>query len=372
MKKISLILALLTKKDKKRLVFVLFTLLLMGFIELIGIGSIGPFISVITDPNIIHTNTYLEKAYLYFNFDSDKAFVVALGIAVILVLIFSNVCLAATNFIIHYYSGQRRHSFSMRLFEKYLRQPYVFYLNINTATLLRGMANINNFANDVLLNLLNLISCSIISLSIILLLIIMNPLLAVIISLVLGFSYIVIFTLTKNILSKKGKEKHKVSALRYKYMNEAFVGIKDIKILGKEKTFYNLFYEPMLKYSMNDVVSAVINDLPKYIIETIAIGGIMAIIIIMIHSGAQINEFLPLLTVYAFGAYRLLPILQKIFKAFTGIRYNFPIVENLYQAFNILPEGNALSDGDTQKLEFNNNIKLENIIFSFIIRCHNG
>jgi ABC-type multidrug transport system fused ATPase/permease subunit len=365
MKKFKLILQTLTKKDRKQLIFVILALLVMGFIELIGIGSIGPFISVISNPDIIHTNTYLNKVYVKLGFESDMSFVTIFGVVVILILVFSNACLAVTNFIIYYYSGKKRHSFSMRLFEKYLRQPYVFYLNVNTASLQRGMEDVNSFVNDILINLLNLISSSIISLSIVILLIIINPLLALIISFVLGFFYFLTFSVVKKILNKKGEERNIVSKLRNKFRNEAFGGIKDIKILGKEKVFLNLFSGPSLKFSMNDAFSNIINDAPKYIIETLAIGGMLSIIIVMIHSGSQINEFLPLLTVYAFGAYRLLPILQKIFRAFTNIRYKFPIVENLNKDFNTLPEGNEIVGENIQKLNFYTNIKLENITFSY-------
>ncbi|MDR3343280.1 MAG: ABC transporter ATP-binding protein/permease [Treponema sp.] len=364
--KLKLILSLLIEREKRQLIFVLFVLFIMGCIELVGIGSIGPFISIVSNPQIIHTNVYIDKVYTYFNFASDKNFIIASGITVIIVLALSNFFLSCVNFIIYYYSAKRRHSIAMRLLEKYLRQPYIFYLNVNTAELSRNiLGDVSTFVSSELINLLHLISSAIIAISIVILLVIVNPLLALVISAVLGLAYIIIFSIIRKFLARKGVERSIQNTLKYKYINETFGGIKDIKILGKEQVFLNFFFGPSKKFAMNDAISEVVNDLPKYMIETLAIGGIVGVIIMMIHSGAQIDEFLPVLTVYAFGAYRLLPLLQKIFRAVASIKYNFPIVENLNRDFRELPEGLVLTNEDTPRLAFRGSITLEHIVFSY-------
>ncbi|WP_052297660.1 ABC transporter transmembrane domain-containing protein [Leadbettera azotonutricia] len=246
--KFHLILSLLDKREKRQLIFIFLSLLIMGFVELLGIGSIGPFISIVSNPQIIYSNVYLNKIYTFFNFTSDNDFIIVSGILVIIVLALSNLFLSLINFIIYYYCGKRQHSIAMRLMEKYLRQPYIFFLNINTAELSRNiLGDVGTFVRNELINLLQLISSSIIALAIIILLIIMNPLLALIISMVLSVSYIVIFTITRKFLSRKGKERSVYNTLKYKYINETFGGIKDIKILGKEKVFLKFFSEPSKK-----------------------------------------------------------------------------------------------------------------------------
>jgi ABC-type multidrug transport system fused ATPase/permease subunit len=116
---------------------------------------------------------------------------------------------------------------------------------------------------------------------------------------------------------------------------------------------------------MDDVKNEIIGDIPKYIMETIAIGGILCVIIVMIHGGSKIDEFLPVLTIYAFGAYRLLPSLQKIFRAISNIKYHFAIIDNLNKDYNTLPEGAPLSGDDTPRMQFEKEIKLEHIVFSY-------
>jgi ABC-type multidrug transport system fused ATPase/permease subunit len=338
----------------------------MGFVELIGIGSLGPFLSIITNPDIIHQNKYLELVYNRFSFASDNDFIIFFGIAVIVVMALSNVFLALITFVNLWYSGKRRHSISMRLFEKYLRQPYIYFLNTNSALLIRNIRNVDSFVSNVLGNLLNLVSYTIVSLSIIILLVILNPLLAFTISVVLVLLYVTIFVTLKNTLSKRGKDSQDYDYFRIKYINEAFGGVKDIKILEKERIFLDLFKTPSLRYAKNEAINSAINELPRFLIETISIGGMIMVILFMIASGSKIEHFLPVLTIYAFGAYRLLPLLQRIFRAFTAIRYHFPIVETLYNDFTNLPDGTKLLyDNDILTMPFNSEIAVENISFSY-------
>jgi ABC-type multidrug transport system fused ATPase/permease subunit len=360
------ILSLLDKRERGKLAVVVLAMFVMGVIELAGIGSIGPFISIVSNPNVIHTNIYFNRAYTYFNFSSDTSFIVFIGIAVIAVLSFSNCVLAGVNFIISYYAGKRRHSMTMRLFEKYLRQPYIFFLNTNTAELSRNiLSDVNTFVDRILITSLNLISSSIICLSIIILLIVINPLLSLIVSSVIGGSYFIIYSVVRKYINKIGLERSIQNTLKYKYVNETFGGIKDIKILGKEQVFLDLFSGHSKKYAMNDVKNEIISDIPKYIMETIAIGGILCVIIFMVHGGSEMDEYLPVLTIYAFGAYRLLPSLQKIFRAVSNVKYHFKIIDNLNSDYNILPDGSSLESDDTPRMKFEGEIKLENIVFSY-------
>jgi ABC-type multidrug transport system fused ATPase/permease subunit len=360
------ILSLLDKRERGKLVFVVFAMLIMGVIELVGVGSLGPFISIVSNPGSIHTNVYLSKMYTYFNFSSDNSFIVFGGIAVIAVLFFSNFFLACVNFIINYYAGKRRHSMGMRLFKKYLRQPYIFFLNTNTAELSRNiLGDVNTFVDRILITSLNLISSSIICLAIIILLVLINPLLSLLVSSVVGASYLIIYFVVRKFINRIGLERSVQNTLKYKYVNETFGGIKDIKILGKERVFLDLFSGPSKKFAMNDVKNEIIGEIPKYILETIAIGGILCVIIVMIQGGSKIDEFLPVLTIYAFGAYRLLPSLQKIFRAISNIKYHFAIIDNLNKDYNTLPEGAPLSGDDTPRMQFEKEIKLEHIVFSY-------
>jgi ABC-type multidrug transport system fused ATPase/permease subunit len=364
--KFGLILSILDRHEKRRLVFVLLALLVMGFIELLGVGSIAPFISIASDPQAIHTNTYLKKIYTLLNFTSDTSFIIFFGIAVIAVFSLSNFSLVAVNFLIHHFSGRRRHSIAMRLFKKYLSQPYVFFLNTNSAALTKILlSDVSTYVVDELICLLQFISSSIICLAIIVLLVALEPYLALITCLAFGFVYIIVFSAIRKFLSRIGEERSSQDVFRHKYINEAFGGIKDIKISGKEKSFLNFFSVPSKKYASNDAIYSSIIDTPKHIIETVAISGMLIVVIAMLIGGNTISNFIPILTVYALGAYRLLPQLQKIFRSVTSIRYHFYSVENIYRALHSVPDAVEIDIENIPRLEFRSAIKLEDVSFFY-------
>jgi len=358
--------ALLDKRKQRQFFFVLIAFLLMGFLELAGVGSIGPFISIVSNPSMIHTNRYLARIYEYGRFTSDAAFIAAAGTAVIFVLCVSNMALAGINFIIYYFSAKCRYTLATRLLEKYLRQRYIFYLNTNTSTLSNKiLGQVDRFVNSALLSSLQLISGAVISLCIIVLLVALNPLLALLVSLVLGCAYLFIFAVIRKYIIRKGREQVKYDTLKYKYINEAFGGVKDIKILGKEKVFVELFRVPALKQALSNVFIELAGDLPKFLIETVAISGIILVILFMLRSGQSMDQFLPVLTVYAFGAYRLLPSLQKMYRAISNIKFSSQVIEDLTRDFYELPPGEPLVTAELPRLPFAREIRLEHVGFSY-------
>jgi ABC-type multidrug transport system fused ATPase/permease subunit len=362
---IKKIFSLLSKRERRKFGIVFCAFLVMGFIELAGVGSIGPFISVASNPAMIHSNKYLAALYEYFQFQSDSSFIFACGITVIVVLCISNLSLAGINFISYRVAASSRYSISMRLLEKYLRQPYLFYLNTNSASLSNKVLNeVNGFVSAALLSSLQLISAAVISVFIITLLIVLNPLLALLVSLVLGLSYLFIFLVIRKYIARKGKESLIYNTKKYKYINETFGGIKDIKILGKEQVFINLFKEASYKSSMITVFTELASDMPKFLIETIAISGIILVILFLMSSGQSMDQFLPVLTIYAFGAYRLLPSMQKMYRAVSNIKFCGHIIDSLNADF-ALPEGTPLSVTDAPRLAFRGTITLKDITFSY-------
>ncbi|MDR2784112.1 MAG: hypothetical protein LBB48_09815, partial [Treponema sp.] len=361
----KLIFDILDGREKRQLIFVFALILCMGFIEILGVSSIGPFMAMLSNAGMIHSNVYLEKIYNFLNFSSDSQFIITFGIAVVIILALSNMSLAFIHYVLYSYTEKRNYSISMRLFEKYLRQRYIFFLNTNIASITQQiLQEVNNFIANILLNVLNLIASSVISIAIIILLITVNPLIALCISVIFSLLYLLIFSTVRKFLDRKGKERYALSVLRNKYVLETFGGIKDVKILGKEKVFLDLFSVPSKKVARSVAIHETIAELPKFLLETVAFGSIIGIIVIMIAMGGRIDAFLPSLTVYAFGAYRLLPNLQKIYRCFTGLRYHRATLDKLHRTLLDLPEGIPLS-GNARRLDFHNSVRFENISFSY-------
>jgi ABC-type multidrug transport system fused ATPase/permease subunit len=362
---LKMITSLLTRREKIQILFILFAIIIMGFIELAGVGSIGPFISLVQDVTIITNNQILYKIYTYFNFTSSNDFVIFFGIGIIILICASNLYLIFINSLITMFSAKRFYSLSMRIMKKYFSQPYIYFLNINTSEIAKKILNDTQTYIKVLNTTLQLISSIIISVSILLLLLILNPVMAILVGGIFGVLYAIILLFIRKFINKKGREKQAQDTLRYKYINESFHGIKDIKILHKENAFMNYYSTAINRYAKIDAIIDIINEIPKYFIEMVAFGGIIGIIAYLIRAGYNLSSFLPLLSVYAFGTYRLLPSLQKIFRGITNIKFNIPVISELNTIYKKLDDFSIGKDNEISNLPFTDSIKLDNIIFRY-------
>jgi ABC-type bacteriocin/lantibiotic exporter with double-glycine peptidase domain len=178
----------------------------MAIIDMIGVASILPFIAVVANPQLIETNTVLK--YLYqlssiLGVSNSKQFMFVLGVLVFLFLIISLTVRALTQYAQIRFALMREYTISARLIEFYLHQPYTWFLNRNSADLSKAiLSGVNEIVYETILPALNLVAQSLITISILTILIIIDVKLAIIVGSVLITTYGTIFYFMKNILSQ--------------------------------------------------------------------------------------------------------------------------------------------------------------------------
>jgi ATP-binding cassette, subfamily B, bacterial PglK len=364
---IKKLLSILTKDEKLKLILVLFGVILMGMLEVIGVGSIMPFLSVASDPEIIHENQYLSWVYSTFGFKTHEGFLFTLGICVIAFLFISNGSRAAASYINKRYTTGRQHALSYRLLTWYVKQPYSYFLNQNSSELTKNILNeVATVIRKVFMPSLELISSSIIVVFLIGLLILINVSVALIVAVSFGLIYVLLYKLVQNKLHTIGVRRINNNRKRFKIVSELFGGIKDVKLLGSERTFLKRFEKPSYQIARDIATNYVLVDLPRFGLESFAFGGIIALMLFYIKGEGSFESIVPVIGLYAFAGYRLMPALQKLFKSIGSLRTYLPTVDLLY---------NQLSDHERSEykfskerpapLSFHNQIDLDKIHFRY-------
>ncbi|HEX2787472.1 MAG TPA: ABC transporter ATP-binding protein/permease [Ignavibacteria bacterium] len=361
---------LLSPSEKKKLYFLFFAIFIISCIDVIGITTIMPFIGVVASPELITENKYLNYIYTTLNFSSSNSFLIFLGLVVLTVLVLSNSFTAFVYFRMYRFNWNRNYTFSMRLFSKYLNQKYVFFLHRNSSDLSKNILNeINQVINGVTIPLLELASKFVTAFLILVLLLVVNPILAVIISVVLGGCYFIIYKSVQKRLNYTGEKRIEAARAKFKIAAEAFGGIKDVKLLGKENSFLRLFSKPAKETSHYFASNQSIAMLPRYALEVIAFGGILIIILYLLYIGSSVAEVLPLIALYAFAGYRLMPSLQAMFTASARIKFYTPALNSIYRDFN---ENGGFNydfkfkdEKPVEKLHFKNSLELKDIFFKY-------
>jgi ATP-binding cassette subfamily C protein len=367
---------LLTVRERRYLYLLFFAVLVMAGLEVVSVASIMPFLSVAADPASVHENVYLSWAFQTLGFDETNNFLIALGLASLGALVVSNTFIVLTTWALYRYAWGRNDNLSRRLLRSYLHRPYEYFLTHNSSELGKNiLEEVKEVTNGMIIPGLKGASKGIVAVFIIGFLIFIDPVVASMVAIVLGVSYTVVYFAVKDRLDKYGKNRVKNNTKRYKIVSESFGGIKEVKLRGKEDIFISQYSDPSKWYSRYQARYRVIKKAPRYILEAVAFGGIILIAVYLIVVQNDLQKVIPILGLYAFAGYRLMPALQQAFKGIASAHFNLAALEMLRRG---LESGTSSESGTTMgerkvgekgfsddTLQLNNRLVLKDVCFSY-------
>ena len=361
------ILFLLTPRERKSASLLLLMILLMALLDLIGVASILPFMAVLTNPSLIETNFILNamfEASNIFGVKNNQQFLFFLGASVFLLLIFSLIFKALTIYVQTQFIQMRLYSISKRLISGYLHQPFSWFLSRHSADLGKTiLSEVQRVIGSGISPLMDVISKAIVIITLLTLLILADPKLALVAGLLFGGSYGLIFYFVKSYLKKIGIKQLKSNQSRFLLVSEAFGAAREVKVLGLEQIYIKLFSKSAQSFANTQTLSIVIAQMPRFILEAIAFGGILLMILYqMTQSGSFINA-LPIISLYVFAGYRLMPAFQNVYTSFTQLTFVGPSLDKLHddlKNLEIFNENEAIG-----LIKLNNTITLNNIHYNY-------
>lgn len=365
----SKILFLLSPKERNQAYFILFITSVMALIDILGVVSIMPFMAVLANPNLIETNIYLQKIFdfsSFFSVKSDQEFLFFLGILVFLILIFSLIFKAITTYIQIKFIQMRHYSIGKRLLEVYLSQPYSWYLNRHSADFGKTiLSEVNQVVGGALTPIMELISKSILAIALIILIIFIDFEVALLVGSFFVLLYLLIFKLTNNFLLKIGKERLDANKKRFIAVNDVFSSIKVMKITHKENHYINNFSVSTKKFSNTLASLNILSQIPRFALEGLTFGGMLLLTLFLMSKKGSLGNSLPLITLYAFAAYRLLPAIQQIYSAFNQLKFIRPALDSIHQDIKNLISNETIFNNKNNNFNFKNEIVLKNIFYSY-------
>lgn len=361
------IMSLLTLSERKHAFLLLIMIFISALLDTLGVASILPFVTVLSNPDIIENNLVLVKMFnvsKFFGVENSQTFLFALGVFVFVLLVVSLIFKAATLYLEVRFAQMQEYNIGKRLVEGYLHQPYSWFLNRNTADFGKTiLSEVNQVVGFGITSLISLIAKGVLTISLIILLILANPKLTLIIGLSLCISYGLIFIFVRKYLKSIGDERLKNNELRYNAVIEAFSAIKEIKFGGIEQIFIDRFSGPAETYARKHASASIVGQLPRFALEIIAFGGIMLILLYLMEQTGNFRDILPIISLYAFATYRLMPAVQQIYSSFSLITFVGPSLDNLHKELQNL---NSLNTNQNEGgLFFNKKISLNNIYYKY-------
>ena len=358
-------LELLSSAEKKKLIILMFMILIMALIDMVGVASIMPFMAVLANPELIETNKILAEMYVYSRSADKESFFFILGLIVFFILVFSLFFKGMTTYFQIRFAMMCEYTIGKRFIDGYIHQPYVWFLNRHSAELGKNiLSEVQTVILNIVMPFITIFSQGAVVIAIFILLLFIDTLLSLSVCFFLGLFYFGIYKIMSRKLSAIGQSRLDANEGRFTAVIETFAASKEIKIGNHEDFCIKRFSNPAKIYAKQQIKAEVISTLPRFMFESIAFGGLMLVILYLMNNKGNFSNSIPIVTLYAFAGYRLMPALQFIYRAVSQIRFAEPSLNFLHNDLIKLEKLNP-SPKNFNIVKFEKDIQLKNIVFKY-------
>lgn len=356
---------------KLRLLYIQILMLISAIFEILAIFSIGPLIQILNNPEIIYNQDEIaSKIYNYFNFSSFQTYLIFVVIVIFSFLFLSTVILTFTIYILSIFSQNLGNIIRISLFKFYISQKWIYHSRSNTSEYMEKIYHESSrVTNNIIMSILVTNSKTITGILIVISLFIYNPIVSLVCFLLFGSLYFFLFSAVKNKVTKSGENNSIFMSRMYRVLNESFLGIKEAIIYGNQKKYFDQFDKNSRNYSISNAVYQFVANAPRHILEFIAITIILTFVLVLAYlNKTNFNESLPVIAIYIFAGYKLLPIFQNIYTGFVQIKNSLPSFNKIrYELLESKKISLAKDLKINEKFIFNNNqqISLKNVSFHY-------
>lgn len=373
MRDVLKIFTVFTVSQKWEIVLIAIFMLFGAGIEVVGVGAVGPFIKLIEQTDFLTRSGFVGDMLLILGIKTHTEFIVLTGLIMILFYCFKSWFLTwqskrQIDFVI-----KIQKFFAKELLSEYLREPYSFHLNNNSATLLRNVnSGVSTSFSLMLVPALQLITETVNIAVLLILIVAIEPVIACGIIITIGILLYVVVMGCRKKLFRYGEIQNFYSAEMNKVVNHSLGAIKETKISCRERFFIDEFENVYNKYASANGSYNVISQAQRYSIEAIALSGLLFLIIIKTVNGETVNEIVPFMATLTVAMFRLLPSVIKIMGSWTVIRFSSPVFNNLYEYFIRIKNREQLEEDKDifcypmNPLPFEKEIALKDISFKYL------
>lgn len=359
---------ILDRRARLQALLVFAVLIVVALVEMAGVASILPLIAVLSNPALVETNPYLAKVYEIGGFQSMLSFSTFLASAVLAVLLGSLAVKAFGFWLQIKFTNSRNHALGYRLLRAYLYQPYEWFLNNHTSGMSASvLSEASQVVNGSLFPAMQVVAHGLVALALVALLVVADPQLAGICVLTLGSAYGLVYIGVRKHLVAMGAKRRDASRARFKVVQEVLGGVKDVLIGSLERSSLERFRIESRTLARYMTRSKLLGEIPSFAMQGLVYGGMIAIMLYLLVARGGLQEALPVLTLYAFAGYRLMPTLQQLYKQLAELRFSRPTLDSIFdelqgleQSMVVVPERQQATLPALRK-----QVELRNICFKY-------
>lgn len=320
----------LLDKEKIKLIPMFFLFILSSLLDIVGIGLIAPYVSIIVSPDAINKESISVMVDL-FNLPRNTDYLVKF-ISYALLLVF--IVKAAVSIFINWFIISFGHNQQLRirklLIKAFQNIIYEDFVKRNSSEFIVLISQFTGNFSTVLQTFLKFTSEIFVTLAIIIILFSINSQVLMLLIIIFGITIFLYNTFYKNKIVVYGKESNKASRLMLQGLNENVKGLKDIRILRKESFFYNKVANNAAKVAKKNTYANVINMIPRILIEFISIFFIVSTVLLSLFFEYSLEDLAPTLAVFGVASLRLMPSANILSSSLIQFRFHKDSIDKLY------------------------------------------
>ena len=321
-------------KQKRKLFGMAFLILINSGVSLLGVSVLLPFIQAVTAPEELLANRYVAAFYEWMGMENPNELITAIAIGIVIVYLAKNAFIIFMNNMQYRFSYYGKREMQDRLMKYYISKDYTFFLNHNSAELMRDINNDPEMFYAAVLNMLQLAAELCTSTILIIFLVVTDPIITLGVALAMMLMVLLFMKKLKRTLARFGDERRKYNANIIQCMQQAFGEIKEIKIANRESYFEEEFRKQNGLYTYVIKQNAFLSSIPKPVMEALCIAGLMITIAVRINmTESDPTHFVGVLAVFAAAAFYLLPSANKMSEYLASIIHNGVVIHKIGEEY---------------------------------------
>ena len=365
-----------------KLIVLLFSFFIVSAMEVFGIGMIGPFVSLATNPDLIEKHDILASIFSHTGIASKHLFIALVGLSIIIIFTLKSFILWWTRTEIYGFGTQQQVFLRERLMHAYLDAPYTFHLGKNSSDIINNiLGETSKFSYRVLNPLLELTAnvFIVVFLAILLTLTSWTTILSL---LVLLLPLVFLFGKFKSSLARWGKESTQANQAIIRVINHGLGGVKETRVIGCSDYFEEQLVEEAVRFSNAQKAFFAFNVTPRIVVETLLVIFVVGITSSFLFFNKDVADLTSLLSIFAIASLRLVPAISQIANGAGALRnmsYTVQLLNNDLKEIQSL-EKKVEKSSDThkdihnhkedfmvkkEKINFKNDIILDHLWYTY-------
>ena len=344
----------------------LFLMAIGSVLEAFSISLILPLISVVNSPDKIASMHYTAWLQKILGTDDPWELLPWIGGIMLCCYVLKNIFLLFQAYVQNRFIYFQQAKISGELLHYYLHSPYAFHLQRNTAEMIRNLTiSMGTIFGSGIIPFMCLAAEAMVVAAIVVLLFLVDPVITVLALVALGLMTGIFYKIVRQRVATYGKKVQNTGTDIFLWANQALGGVKVIKILGRESYFEQAFLKHRMDNARYNINFATIQRMPRLYLEIQLIVGILAVMMVIINRGGELNSSIPIVGIFAMSALRLMPSINIAVNSLNSLKFGSAAVDDIHKDFSTFREGRATGERSevVRPLSFQKDIQLTGLTY---------